>query len=57
MLYMLAGGAMILVFLMLFGRGLPGLFKRSQEAPKDWAGLMFPLLFVIGIVALVAMML
>jgi len=56
-LYMIAGGIAIVVFLMFFGRGLPAMFKRSEEAPKDWQGLLFPLLFVVVIVALVASML
>jgi len=55
-LQMLLVGAIVLVVLLWFGRGMGSLFRQSQEAPKDWTGLSLPLAAVVLFVALLMVM-
>lgn len=40
-------GALLLVVLLWFGRGLGAIFQESREAPKDWPGVILPLAAVV----------
>ena len=42
--------ALSLVIIWWWGRGLPGVFERSRDAPKDWSGVLIPLAFVVAFV-------
>lgn len=44
-------GGMALALILLLRPGLKSVFRQSQEAPKDWWGLLIPLLFVALFVA------
>lgn len=45
-------GALLLVVMLWFGRGLGVIFQESREAPKDWPGLILPLAGVVLFVLL-----
>jgi len=51
-------GALVLVVVFWFGRGLGPMLKESREAPKDWAGLALPIggvvLFVVVMMVMVS---
>ncbi|MDH3280343.1 MAG: hypothetical protein OEQ18_04340 [Gammaproteobacteria bacterium] len=50
----LAGMALALI--LLLRPGLKGAFRQSQQGPKDWMGLLVPLVFVVLFVAILILL-
>ena len=57
-LQMILLGALLLVVLFWFGRGIGNVFQESREAESDWTGLLLPIggvvLFVLVLMMLVS---
>ncbi len=45
-------GALVVLLIFVFRPGLKAAFEQSRRAPKDWAGLLFPLALVVAFVIL-----
>ena len=49
-------GAVAILFLFWVGRGLKPMLKKSQEAEKDWKGVLIPIAIVVLFVILLIKM-
>ncbi|MDH3638466.1 MAG: hypothetical protein OES09_08365 [Gammaproteobacteria bacterium] len=49
-------GGMAIALILLLRPGFKGAFRHSQQAPKDWVGLLVPLVFVALLVAVLIML-
>ena len=48
-------GAFAILFLMWVAPGIKPMLERAKAAPKDWAGLLIPLILVVALVVILAM--